>query len=94
MVIKYNATIAKGKIYKLSIKSPISVSTLIFFLTALYRAQLNATIIPTQGSYFKLKKIIKKIEMKTNKIEKNLFLLSFSLKKIYPNNTLKIGIMK
>ena len=43
MVIKYNATIAKGKIYKLSIKSPISVSTLIFFLTALYRAQLNAT---------------------------------------------------
>ena len=34
------------------------------------------------------------IEIITNIIENILFLLSFSLKKIYPSNTLNIGIIK
>ena len=34
------------------------------------------------------------IDIETNAIERILFEFSFSLKKIYPNNTLIIGIMK
>ena len=35
-----------------------------------------------------------RIDMKTNEIEKILFLFNFSLKKIYPSSTLIIGMIK
>ena len=45
---------ATGKIKRLSINNPISVSTLISFLSRLYVAHNNATTIPTHGNEAKL----------------------------------------
>ena len=49
---------------------------------------------PTQGKDFMLKNNNIMIDIITNDIENILFLLSLSLKKIYPKKTLKIGIIK
>ena len=47
---------AIGNINKLSIKRPISVSTLIFFLNKLYMLHKKATENPIQGNELRLKK--------------------------------------
>ena len=52
---------AIGKIKRLSINRPISVSTLISFLNKLYVAHKNATTNPTHGNDVKLKDVRKKL---------------------------------
>ena len=68
----------------------MSVSIFIFFLIKLEKDQLNATTKPTQGKFFKLKKIKNKNEIKNKKIKyiksdtKNIFkILKPYKKKIY-----------
>ena len=46
---------AIGKIQRLSINKPISVSTLIFFLNKLYELHKKATMKPIHGKESKLK---------------------------------------
>ena len=67
--------IANGKIKKLSINNPISVSTLIFFLNKLYKLQTIDKNIPINGT--DLKSTINKynIVSTTIEIDRNLFLL-------------------
>ena len=93
LIIKYKATITMGSINKLSIRSPISVSTLIFFLKRLYELQNVAIPNPAQGIDGEFSNKYK-LEIATKEIEINLFLLSFSFKKRYPKKTLIIGKIK
>ena len=73
-------TRAIGKINKLSINKPISVSTFIFFLNKLYMLHKKATAKPTQGNEFKLNKRYK-LAITIKIIEIILFLFNFSLEK-------------
>ena len=50
VIIKYSVTIIIGSINRHSINKPISVSTLIFFLSKLYKLQRIATLNPTHGN--------------------------------------------
>ena len=84
---------AIGNINKLSIKRPISVSTLIFFLNKLYMLHKKATENPIQGNELRLKKR-QIVDIITKLIEIILFLFNFSLKKRKPKKTLIIGKIK
>ena len=84
----------KEKCIRLSINKPTSVSTFIFFLTKIIKSPTKSYYQTNPWKLFKLKKIKIIIEIKTNMIDKILFLLSFSLKKYNPNKTLIIGIIK
>ena len=91
--IKNEIIKAIGKIKRLSINSPTSVSTFIIFLSKLYELQKIATRNPTHGNEFRLKSKYTD-DRKTAAIDTFLFKLSFSFKKIYPKKTLSIGNIK
>ena len=82
-----------GRINKLSINNPISVSTLIFFQSKLYVLHNKATPNPTQGNVVILNNKYK-VDAATNKIDIILCLFNFSFKKRNPKKTLKIGNIK
>ena len=84
---------AIGNINKLSIKRPMSVSTLIFFLNKLYMLHKKATENPIQGNELRLKKR-QIVDIITKLIEIILFLFNFSLKKRKPKKTLITGKIK